>query len=244
VPNPCVFTMPNDSVSISADFAQYQTLFTSYTGYGQLSPACPTGCQAAVGSSVSIVATPAPGWVVSGYSLTSGISCSSQPGYICSFTMPNFPVTFVVAFAEGTISTQSTITVSSTIQTSVTSTTLVGNKITSTTTTSTLSVTETGGTQTATLYSTTSVTATQTESNLATQFWTLSSSETSVTTTLADPSLEFTVGAIILFSVVAIGISAIRRGHRGGLIVCTRCGFKNSSGTKFCVGCGESLKRL
>jgi hypothetical protein len=104
-------------------------------------------------------------------------------------------------------------------------------------------VTQTGGTQTATLYSTSSVTTTQTQSNLLTQFWTLSTTETSVTTALAHPALEFAVAGVILFSLIVIGVNVIRRSPRGGSIVCTHCGVNNSSSTKFCVGCGEPLKR-
>jgi hypothetical protein len=104
-------------------------------------------------------------------------------------------------------------------------------------------VTQTGGTQTATLYSTSSVTTTQTQSNLLTQFWTLSTTETSVTTALARPALEFAVAGVILFSLIVIGVNVIRRSPRGGSIVCARCGVRNSSGRKFCVGCGEPLKR-
>jgi formylmethanofuran dehydrogenase subunit E len=51
------------------------------------------------------------------------------------------------------------------------------------------------------------------------------------------------VAGTMMFSVMVIGINMIRRSHRGGSVVCSRCGVKNSSGTKFCVGCGESLKR-
>jgi hypothetical protein len=61
---------------------------------------------------------------------------------------------------------------------------------------------------------------------------------------LADPVLELGLGGIILFSVALIGINVARRSPRGGPIVCSRCGFKNPSRSKFCVGCGESLKGL
>jgi hypothetical protein len=108
---------------------------------------------------------------------------------------------------------------------------------------STLSVTQTGGTQTGTLYSTSSVTTTQTQSNLVTQFWTLNTTTTSATMALVHPALEFVVAGAMLFSLLVIGINVVRRSPRGGSIVCARCGFKNSSGTKFCVGCGEPLKR-
>jgi hypothetical protein len=65
--SPCVFVMPNNPVSITANFVQQpvqqtQPLYTSYSGEGQLSPSCPSGCPIQVGSSVSIIATPASGW--------------------------------------------------------------------------------------------------------------------------------------------------------------------------------------
>jgi hypothetical protein len=119
----------------------------------------------------------------------------------------------------------------------------VMSTITSTTTTSSLSITQTGATQTATIYSTSSVITTQTQSNLLTEPSTQSTTETSVTTAVADPGLELGLGVVIVFSVMMIMVNMVRRSHGGGSILCTRCGVKNSVGTKFCVGCGESLKR-
>ena len=241
--NPCVFTMPNNPVSVTANFLQYQTLYTSYVGGGTLSPSCPSGCPIAVGSTVSIIATAPPGWVVSTYYLTSGVSCGSQVGYTCSFTMPDFPVTFQVTFGETTKTTQLTIVTSSIVQTTVTSTMVVGGATTSTITTSTQSVTQIRGTETTMISSTLGITATQTQAHLVTEFMTLSTTETSVASSLEDPSLELALAAIILLSVTMIGINAIRRSPRRGTTVCPHCGFKNSSSMKYCVGCGEPMKR-
>jgi len=241
--NPCSFIMPNSPVTVTANFVQYQqTLFTSYAGDGEISPACPSGCQVPIGSTVSVVATPASGWTVSGYRLTSGVTCGSQTGFVCSFTMPSFPVTFQVVFSESTETARSIVTVSSTILASITTTTVVQTTATSTITTPTLSITQTGSTLTSTVYSTSNTLALQTQSFVVTQFWTSTISETSVTTTLENPGLELALAAIILLSAVMIGISAIRRSPRGGSIVCARCGTKNSLGVKFCVNCGEPLK--
>jgi len=240
--NPCVFTMPNGPVSVNGNFAQYQTLYTTYTGDGGISPSCPTGCQVPIGSAVSLVATPSPGWQINGYQLTNGVSCGVGLGYTCNFTMPDFPVSFQVTFAPITTTTQTTVTASSTIQTSTTNTVFSGSTSTSTFTTSTLSLTQTGSTQTTMLYSTSVSTATQTQANLLTLFSTTSINTVSATLSLADPVLELGLGGIILFSVALIGINVARRSPRGGLIVCSRCGFKNPSRSKFCVGCGESLK--
>ena len=241
--NPCIFTMPTNPVALTANFVQYQqTLYTTYTGNGHVSPACPGGCSVEVGAQVSIVATPAPGWVVSGYQITSGLSCGSQPGYVCTFIMPNFPVTFQVTFQETTQTARTTVIVASTVQTSVTYTTELGSTTTSTITTSTLSMMQTGSTQTSTAYSTTGLITTETESALITQLWTASITTTSVATTLGNPNLELTLAAVILFSILMIGISLIRRSPRRGYVTCTKCGAKNEARMKFCVNCGQSLK--
>jgi hypothetical protein len=239
--NPCVFTMPNDSVSITANFIQSQTLYTSYTGYGQLTPSCPSGCQVPVGSSVSIVAIPASGWQVLGYHLTGGVSCGSAMGYVCSFTMPNFPVTFQVTFTETTTTMIITMVSSSTIKTSVTGTAVVQSATTSTATTSTVSVTTIGETTTTINYSTSTSSVTQTQSSSFTQFSTVTTNETAVTMAVQNPLLELALAGIILFSVLMIGTNLIRR-SRHQPVVCARCGFNNPSRRKYCVNCGEPLK--
>ena len=242
--NPCLFSMPSNPVSLTANFVQYQQLLTTtYTGNGHITPACPAGCLVEIGSLVSIVATPAPGWFVSGYQLTSGVACGSQPGFACTFTMPDFPVTFQVTFSETTEITQTTVTVSSTTQTSITQTVVTGSTTTSTITTSTLSLTQMGSTQTSTTYSTNSAVSTETESILITQIWTSSITETSATMVLENPNLELTLAAIILLSALMIGIGMVRRAPRRGTITCTKCGAKNNANMKFCENCGESLKR-
>ena len=240
--NPCVFTMPNVSVSITANFIQYQTLYTSYTGYGQLTPSCPSGCQIAVGSSVSIVADTSPGWQVSGYHLTSGVSCGSGAGYVCSFKMPNFPVSFQVTFTETTTNVQTTIVSTSTIKTSVTSTMAVASAATSTVSVTTTAVTAMGTTETTTIFSTSSGSVTQAQTNLVSQISNVTTNATAVTTALENPALELALASILLLSLMMIGINLVRRsGHRGS-VLCSHCGFNNTYARKYCTNCGEPLK--
>ena len=241
--NPCSFTMPAGPVQLTANFVQYQTLYTSSTGEGDVSPSCPTGCQELVGSLVSIAVTPADGWVISTFDLTHGVSCASQLGNTCSFTMPNFPVTFQVTFTETTITETTTLVTSSTIQTSTTGSSLTGATSTSTITTTTTSPIQTGTTETTVFYSTTSATTTETMSMLVTQFSTISTNVTSSNLSLENPTLELTLGGIILLSVLMMGVSIMRRSSGRGTVACAHCGFKNPSRTKFCVSCGERLKR-
>ena len=241
--NPCVFTMPNDSVSITANFKQYQTLYTSYAGSGQVTPACAGGCQVPVGSSVWIVASPAVGWQVSGYELTSGVTCGTETGYVCSFAMPNFPVTFQVTFAETTVTLQQTVVSTSTIRTSVTTVTAVASASTSTLRVTTMSVTVMGTTETSTFFSTSSASVTQTQTNLITQILNATTSVASVTTALENLPLELTLMGVILFSLVVIATNLTgRSGHRGS-ILCPRCGFNNPNARNHCTNCGEPLKR-
>jgi len=239
---PCTFTMPSNPVTVTANFLQYQTLATSFVGQGALSPSCPSGCQIPVGSTVSIVANPAVGWAVSGYYLTNGVSCGSQIGYTCTFQMPNFPVNFQVTFAETTSTVSTTVSVSSTITTSVTRTVVVGSTATSTVVTPTQGTTQIGSGVTTVVTSTTVAYTSQTQANVLTWFTTLSTSVTSVVTNVEDPVLELSLAAIILLSVAMIAIGAIWRSPRRGTIMCTHCGAKNSF-TKYCVSCGEPLKR-
>jgi len=240
--NPCAFTMPNASVSITANFIQYQTLYTTYAGDGQLTPVCPNGCQVPVGSSVWIVAAPASGWQVSGYHLTNGVSCGSVPGYVCSFTMPNFPVSFQVTFSETTVTFQQTEITTSTIGTSVTSATTVASAATSTVSVTTLSVSVTGTTETSAVFSTSSASVTRTQTNLITQILYVTTSATSVITALQNPPVELALAVVILFSLLVIGINLLRRSGHGSPVLCSRCGFKNSSPRRYCANCGEPLK--
>lgn len=240
--NPCVFTMPNDSVSVTANFIQYETLYTGYTGYGQLTPACPSGCQVPVGSSVSIVASAASGWQISGYHLTSGVSCGSATGYVCIFTMPDFPVSFEVTFTETTVIFQQTVVTTSSIRTGITSTTAVASATTSTVSVTTVSATAIGTTETSTIFSTSTTSATQTQTNLVTQILDVTASATSVTTTLQNPPLELTLAGVILFSLVIIGINLKRRSGHHGSATCSHCDFNNPSARRYCANCGEPFK--
>jgi len=242
--NPCVFTMPNNPVSANANYVQYQTLTTTYTGQGTLSPSCPSGCQVAVGSTISITANPATGWVISGYQLTNGISCGPQIGYTCAFTMPSYPVSFEVTFAETTTTTKTTVTGTYAVTTSVTSTSSVESTVTSATTITTQSTTQLSGTQTTiTLYSTGSTTTTQTQNYATTQLLTLTTTTASTIMNVPDPLLEVGLAAVILISSIIIGVNVIRQSPRHRAVTCASCGFKNSTPGKYCVGCGEPLKR-
>lgn len=73
-----------------------QTLTTGVSsGSGSVSPNCPSGCSEAVGSSVTVTATPSSGWQFSTWSTQTGISCSANP---CKFSMPNNAVTLKATF--------------------------------------------------------------------------------------------------------------------------------------------------
>ena len=158
------------------------------------------------------------------------------------FQMPDFPVNFQVTFTEITSTIQVSVVVPSTVTTSVTRTSVVGSVATSTLTTSTQATTQIGGVVTAVVTSTAIANTSQTQANVLTLFITVSTSVTSVATSVEDPVLELSLAAIILFSVAIIAISAIRRSPGRATIVCPHCGVTNSS-TKFCVSCGEPLKR-
>ena len=242
--NPCMFTMPNNPVSANANFLQYQTLITTYTGQGAVSPSCPSGCQVSVGSTVSIAATASPGWIVSGYHLTNGVNCGTQQGFTCTFTMPNFPVSFQVIFAETTVTSKITITNTYSTTTPVTSTSVLGSTATSTVTMITESTTELSGTSTTTaLYSTSSTINTQSQLYAVTQLSIVTSATTSTVVNVADPLVEVGLAATLLISLLVIGVNVIKHAPRHGVVACSKCGFKNSNPGKYCVGCGEPLKR-
>jgi len=241
--NPCDFTMPNGPVSVTANFVQYQqTLYTSATGQGQVSPSCSSGCQVTIGSQISITVTAAQGWTVSGYHLTNGVSCASDAGYICSFTMPNFPVTFQVTFDETTMTTQQTVVITSTIRTTATNTAAVVSASTSTVSSTTTFISIIGMTVTSTIFSTSSSAVTQTQTNLLTQTSNVTTGATSVTMALENPLLELALACVILISLLTMGANLIRRsGHRGAAL-CSHCGFNNASARKYCENCGQLLK--
>jgi List-Bact-rpt repeat protein len=242
--NPCMFTMPNNAVSANANYVQYQTLTTTYMGQGTVSPSCPTSCQVFVGSTVSIAATPSPGWIISGYHVTNGVTCGAQPGFTCTFTMPSFPVSFQVTFTETTLTSKTTITTTYSITTPVTSTSVVGSTATSTITIITESTTQLIGTQTTTvLYSTSNTIDTQSQYYAATQLSIVTSTTTSTTVNLPDPLVELGLAATILVSTLVIGANVIKQFPKRGVISCSSCGFKNSHPGKYCLGCGEPLKR-
>ncbi len=243
--NPCTFTMPNNQVSANANFFETQLLTTTYTGQGAVSPYCPSGCQVVVGSMVTITSTPSPGWVVSGYHLTSGVTCGPQSGFnTCAFTMPNLPVSFQVTFAETTITSKTTTTSTYVVTTPVTSTSIIANTATQTATIITESTTQVPNTQTTTvLFSTSGTIETQSQYYAATQLSTVTSTTTSITWVVVDPTVELGLAAILLIASLFIGVNVIKRSPKRGAVLCPSCGFKNSYPGKYCVGCGEPLKR-
>ncbi|MGA8904763.1 MAG: hypothetical protein WB661_07120, partial [Candidatus Bathyarchaeia archaeon] len=82
------------------DYTTTQTLTTNVaSGSGFVSPNCPSGCSEVVGSSVTVTATPSPGWQFSAWSTQTGISCSTNP---CTFSMPNNAVTLKATFTKFT----------------------------------------------------------------------------------------------------------------------------------------------
>jgi hypothetical protein len=192
---------------------------------------------------VSILATPATGWTIGGYHVTSGVNCGEQAGYFCSFTMPNFPVTFQVTFAETTTTTVLIVTTSSTTQTGTTSTIIVGSTVTSTITMTSVSTTQAVGVVTTSVYSTTNITQLETESNVLTASSTLTATTISVAMTLENPPVELGLALVILLAATGVGIAMIRRSPRGGPLSCASCGFKNHPGVKFCESCGQPLRR-
>ena len=240
--SPCDFSMPNGPVSVTGNFVPYQqTLYTTYTGLGQLTPYCPNGCPEPIGAHISITATPAQGWMLSGYQLTNGVSCGSEAGYACSFTMPDFPVSFQVTFTPMIAKTTLTAVSSWTITTSFTRSIVLESTSTSTVTSSTVSIVAMGETTSSTLISTTGLSVTQTETSLSTQFLTSTANAISVTTSLENPPLELALALIILISTVLIGVNLIRRSRRGRAIVCGHCSFNNPSARVYCANCGEKL---
>jgi hypothetical protein len=60
---------------------------------------------------------------------------------------------------------------------------------------------------------------------------------------LPDPLLELSLAAVILISSLIIGVNVIKQSSRHGIVTCASCGLKNSTPGKYCVGCGEPLKR-
>jgi len=77
---------------------QTQTLTTNVaSGSGSVSPNCPSGCSEAVGSSVTVSATPSSGWWFSAWSTAENVSCSTDP---CVFTMPSGNVVLRATFTS------------------------------------------------------------------------------------------------------------------------------------------------
>jgi hypothetical protein len=106
------------------------------------------------------------------------------------------------------------------------------------------STTQLAGTQTTTvLFSTSSTMETQSQYYAATQLSTVTSTTTSTSVSVADPLVELGLAATLLISSLVIGVNVIKQSPKRGVVSCPSCGFKNSYSGKYCVGCGESLKR-
>jgi hypothetical protein len=161
-----------------------------------------------------------------------------QSAKVALTILPASPV-LTTTFAE---TTTTTVTYSAT--TSVTSISSVESPVTSTITITTQSTTQLSATQTTImLYSTSSTTNTQTQNYAATQFLTLTTITASTIMSVPDPLLELGLAAIILISSLVIGFNVIKQFPRRRVVTCASCGFKNSTPGKYCVGCGEPLKR-
>ncbi len=77
-----------------------QALITGVdAGQGSVGPSCPSpiGCSEAVGSSLTVTATPSAGWQFSSWSTQIGQPCSAA---LCTFNMPNNAVTLKATFAS------------------------------------------------------------------------------------------------------------------------------------------------
>jgi hypothetical protein len=156
-----------------------------------------------------------------------------------ALTILQAPPVLTTTFAE---TTTTTVTYSAT--TSVTSMSSVESTVTSAITITTQSTTQLSGTQTTiVLYSTGGTTNTQTQNYAATQFLTLTTTTASTIMSLPDPLLELSLAAVILISSLIIGVNVIKQSPRHGIVTCASCGLKNSTSGKYCVGCGELLKR-
>ena len=99
----CIFQMPNNPVTVTANFikgttASTQTLTTTVSGQGSVNPNCQSGCPYTVGQQVTFTASPNSGWQFSSWS---GVSCSGgQTSNSCSFSMPNNAVTLEATFTQ------------------------------------------------------------------------------------------------------------------------------------------------
>jgi hypothetical protein len=99
--NPCVFTMPNNAVTLEATFIQVLTGVDA--GSGSVSPNCPasTGCSETPGVTVTVTATPDPGWLFSSWSTQTGVSCiGGATVNPCVFTMPANDVVLGATFIQ------------------------------------------------------------------------------------------------------------------------------------------------
>jgi hypothetical protein len=106
----------------------------------------------------------------------------------------------------------------------------------------TTSISVMGTTETSTIFSTSSSAVTQTQTSLLTQTLDVTSSASSVTTVLENPLLELALACVILISLLTMGVNLIRRSGRRGAVLCSHCGFNNSSARKYCENCGQLLR--
>jgi hypothetical protein len=128
------------------------------------------------------------------------------------------------------------------MQTIITSTSIVGNTVTTTITMYTESATQQSGTATIVTYLTSSTTNTEIQTSAMTSFSTLTTTVPSVAMNLENPALELTLAAIIILASMVLGVSVIRQFAPRKEVTCAHCGSKAPSSTKYCVGCGETLK--
>ena len=85
-------------VNLRPAAAQALTLTTGVdAGSGSVAPNCPVGCVEAFGASITVTATPSPGWQFSSWSTQTNVKCSANP---CTFTMPASNVVLHATFAQ------------------------------------------------------------------------------------------------------------------------------------------------
>jgi len=76
------------------------TYVSSGLPYGSISPSCPNGCPETVGSSISISLNATTSGLVFVSWTIEGASCSGNSFNVCTFTMPDNPVTVSANFSQ------------------------------------------------------------------------------------------------------------------------------------------------
>ena len=232
-------------------YLQGETIQFRGSGFytGDATASCLTTDNNATSICQNQAAADAQGDVSGSMQVTSKISTGPQQFYIEDLTNDQQSARVALTILQAsplttTFAETTTTMVTYSATTSVTSISSVESTVTSAITITTQSTTQLSGTRTTiVLYSTVSTTNTQTQNYAATQFLTLTTTTTSTIMSLPDPLLELSLAAVILISSLIIGVNVIKQSPRHGIVTCASCGLKNSTPGKYCVGCGEPLKR-